>query len=292
VWKYELREGLKVYKTLIVDDEFWMLEGLKKVIKRDCPDYTVTAVARDGLQALTFLEKEQIDFVITDILMPEMDGLQLLKEIRRRGWKIPVLIVSAHSEFDYAKQAVHYGAFDYILKPLNRSHIISALERAKTEMAPSPKGREDVVNMVPISSTSGKDGIEIIRQAVCESFMNDLSIVDFAEQMGYNASYLSRLFKQETGKGFVQFLTEQRMEAAIQMIRSGKISLTDIAKQIGYADYKHFRKVFKQYTGASPKFYRNQSDGQSDEKSDRQDPIQVNVEGKPVEGQGNLLDDM
>ncbi|NOU93972.1 response regulator [Paenibacillus sp. LMG 31456] len=240
-----------------MDDEFWMLEGLKKVIKRDCPDYTVTAVARDGLQAITYLEKDKIDLVITDILMPGMDGLQLLQEIRRRGWKIPVLIVSAHSEFEYAKQAIHYGAFDYILKPLNRTQIVSALERVKTAMVPSPRGRGDVLNTVPVNSTQGKDLIEKIRQSVCESFMNDLSIVDFSEQMGYNASYLSRLFKQETGKGFVQFLTEQRMEAAIQMIRSGKLSVTDIAKQIGYADYKHFRKVFKQYTGVSPKIFRN-----------------------------------
>ncbi|MGQ5389829.1 response regulator transcription factor [Paenibacillus sp. M.A.Huq-84] len=248
-----------------MDDEFWMLEGLKKVIKRDCPDYTVTAVARDGLQAITHLEKEKIDLVITDILMPGMDGLQLLQEIRRRGWKIPVLIVSAHSEFDYAKQAIHYGAFDYILKPLNRTQIISALERAKTAMPPSSKGRVDVLNTVPVTSTQGKDLIENIRQSVCESFMKDLSIVDFSEQMGYNASYLSRLFKQETGKGFVQFLTEQRMEAAIQMIKSGKLSITDIAKQIGYADYKHFRKVFKQYTGMSPKIYQNHEDEHLDE---------------------------
>jgi two-component system response regulator YesN len=251
-----------VYKTLIVDDEFWMLEGLKKIIKWDCTDYIVTAIARDGRQALALLENNQIDFVITDILMPEMDGLQLLKEIRHRGWKMPVLIISAHSEFEYAKQAVHYGAFDYILKPLNRTQIIAALERAKSEINMSDKGREDVVNTAPISSVPGKELVELIRQAMQESFMKDLSIADFSKQLGYNASYLSRLFKQETGKGFVQYLTEQRMEAAIQMIQSNKISFTDIAKQIGYADYKHFRKVFKQYTGISPKFYRNQGDVQ------------------------------
>ncbi|TBL78994.1 response regulator transcription factor [Paenibacillus thalictri] len=257
-----------MYNTLIVDDEFWMLEGLKKVIRRDCPDYTVTAVAKDGKQAIACLEKEKIDIVITDILMPGMDGLQLLQEIRRRGWKLPVLIVSAHSEFDYAKQAIHYGAFDYLLKPLNRTQIVSTLERAKTVMAPSAKGREDVLNTVPVAQAPGKELVERIRQSVQESFMENLSIADYSERMGFNASYLSRLFKQETGKGFVQYVTEQRMEAAISMIKDGKLSMTDIAKQIGYADYKHFRKVFKQYTGTSPKFYQN-GEGEADDEEER-----------------------
>jgi two-component system response regulator YesN len=246
-----------MYRALIVDDEFWMLEGMKKVIKRDCPNYVVTAVAKDGKQAIACMEKEKIDIVITDILMPNMDGLQLLQEIRRRGWKIPVLIISAHSEFEYAKQAVHYGAFDYILKPLNRTLIQSALERAQSVISPSVRIGEDLLNIVPVGHTQGKELIEMIRQSVQGSFMKNWSISDFSEQMGYNASYLSRLFKQETGKGFVHYLTELRMEAALRMIKDSQLSLMEIAKQIGYKDYKHFRKMFKQYTGTGPKEYQN-----------------------------------
>lgn len=234
-----------------------MLEGMKKVIKRDCPDYTVTAVAKDGKQAIAYLEKEKFDIVITDILMPHMDGLQLLQEIRRRGWKIPVLIISAHSEFEYAKQAVHYGAFDYILKPLNRTLIRSALERAKSVMAPASRTGEDVLNMATVSQTQGKQIVEMIRQSLQVSFMNNWSISDYSEQLGYNTSYLSRLFKQETGKGFVHYLTELRMEAAQKMIQDGKLSMMEIAKQIGYKDYRHFRKLFKQFTGTGPKEYQN-----------------------------------
>ncbi|TMV50033.1 response regulator [Paenibacillus mesophilus] len=249
---------MTVYHALLVDDEFWMLEGLKKVIKRDCPEYAVTAEARDGRQAIACMEQAKPDIVITDIRMPGMDGLQLLEEMRRRGWTIPVLIVTAHSEFEYARQAVHFGAFDYILKPLNRAHIVSALSRAKAVMAPASKGRADVLETVPVTPVQGKELVEKIRQSVCETFMHDLSITDFSGQLGFNASYLSRLFKQETGKGFVQYVTERRMEAAIRMIRGGQQSITDIARQVGYADYKHFRKVFKQYTGASPKLFQMQ----------------------------------
>lgn len=87
--------------------------------------------------------------------------------------------------------------------------------------------------------------------------MNNWSIADFSEQTGYNTSYLSRLFKQTTGKGFVQYVTEQRIEAAKKMILDGKLSMLDIANVIGYKDYKHFRKLFKQYTGTCPTQYRS-----------------------------------
>lgn len=247
-------------KALIADDEFWMLEGLKKVIKRDCPHFTVAAAAKDGVQAMEWLEKESFDLIITDIRMPKMDGLQLLQEMRRRGWNMPVLIVSAYSDFDYAKQAIHYGAFDYILKPINRGEIAAALERIRGELAAKGHPQEALLDTTPELPLQGKQVIEEIQRQVQTQYMHDLSIVDMADKMGFNASYLSRLFKQETGKGFVQYLTEYRLDISTRMMQVGGFSMVEIARQVGYSDYKHFRKVFKQYTGMSPSEYQKRSD--------------------------------
>ena len=242
-------------RTLIVDDEFWMLEGLKKVIKRDCPQFTVTAAARDGAQALEWLERESFDLVITDIRMPKMDGLQLLQEMRALGKTIPVLIFSAYSDFDYAKQAIHYGAFDYILKPINRSEIRAALNRIETMLTAQGHQREALVAVTPEQPLQGKQVIEAMQKLIQSEYMNDLSIVAIADKLGFNSAYLSRLFKQESGVGFLQYLTEYRLNVAVQLMENKGFSITEIARQVGYADYKHFRKVFKQYKGTSPSEY-------------------------------------
>ncbi|MCU6708829.1 response regulator [Paenibacillus sp. J5C_2022] len=239
-------------RALIVDDEFWMLEGLKKVIKRDCPQFVVTAAARDGLQALELLEREAFDLVITDIRMPRMDGLQLLQEMRSRGKTMPVLIFSAHSDFDYAKQAIHYGAFDYILKPINRTKISSALKRIEELLHAQGKRREALIDTVPEQPLQGKQAVEEMKKLIHNEYMNDLSMVDIAEKLGFNSTYLSRLFKQESNMGFVQYLTEYRLCIAVQLMKKRRFSMTEIARQVGYTDYKHFRKVFKQYKGMSP----------------------------------------
>jgi len=244
-------------RILIADDEFWMLEGLKKVIKRDCPQFTVTAAARDGEQALELLEQESFDLVITDIRMPKMDGLQLLQEMRSRGKMIPVLIFSAYSDFNYAKQAIHYGAFDYILKPINRSEICSALTRIETMLQAQGHQREALIDAVPEQPLQGKQAIEEMKKLIHSEYMNDLSMVEIADKLSFNSAYLSRLFKQETGTGFVQYLTEYRLQIAVQLMQNKGFSITEIARQVGYSDYKHFRKVFKQYKGKSPSEYIN-----------------------------------
>lgn len=239
-------------RTLIVDDEFWMLEGLKKVIKRDCPQFTVTAAARDGMQALELLKQEAFDLVITDIRMPRMDGLQLLQEMRSRGKTMPVLIFSAYSDFDYAKQAIHHGAFDYILKPINRTEICAALKRIEELLHAQGQKREALIDTVPEQPLQGKQAVEEMKKLIHSEYMHDLSMVDIADKLGFNSAYLSRLFKQESGMGFVQYMTEYRLCIAVQLMQKSGFSMTEIARQVGYPDYKHFRKVFKQYKGMAP----------------------------------------
>ncbi len=244
-----------MYKALIADDEFWMLEGLKKIIKRDCPQFTVAASARDGLQALEWLEKENFDLLITDIRMPKLDGLQLLQQLRKQGMTMPVLIFSAYSDFDYAKRAIHYGAFDYILKPINRTEISQALGRIEKLLNETGQQKEALLDITPEQPLAGKEAVEAMQKVIRNEYMNDLSIVEIADKLGFNSAYLSRLFKQESGVGFVQYLTEHRLEVALQLMKNKGFSMTEIARQVGYPDYKHFRKVFRQYKGTSPSEY-------------------------------------
>jgi two-component system response regulator YesN len=248
-----------MYKILLVDDEIWMCEGLKKVIHQHCPGFIVDAAAKDGIQALEALKSRDIDLIITDIRMPRMDGITFLKEIRERGLSIPVIIISGHSEFEYAKMAIRYDVLDYILKPLDREEIKFVLEKYKKSFQEPAAPAEQEKPLEAEDIQHGSELVEFLKEKARRSYMEDLSISVIADEAGFNLSYLSRLFKLETGKGFVQFLTEVRMEAAKRKLLDSNATIADIAKQVGYWDEKHFSKVFKREIGHSPSEFRREN---------------------------------
>ena len=121
-----------MYTTLIVDDEQLMRQYLGSNLSDICPDFTVTGIASDGLEALELLKLQSFDLVITDIKMPEMDGLSLAKYIHEADLNTKVIIISGYNEFEYARTALKYGVSDYLLKPLSDSNILETLTKMKT----------------------------------------------------------------------------------------------------------------------------------------------------------------
>jgi two-component system, response regulator YesN len=123
-----------MYTTLIVDDEQLMRKYLEHNLSKICPDFCVTGVACDGLEALELIEKQHFDLIITDIKMPEMDGLNLSKHIHDINIASKVVIISGYNEFEYARTALKYGVVDYLLKPLSESNIIETLKNIKEQL--------------------------------------------------------------------------------------------------------------------------------------------------------------
>ena len=113
--------------VMLVEDEKWVRVALRKVIERSGLPIQVVHEAADGLAALDWLRSHEVDLVLTDIRMPVMDGITLLKEIRKYGYKCDVVIVSGHDDFTYARDAIRHGAIDYLLKPVEVEHIESCI---------------------------------------------------------------------------------------------------------------------------------------------------------------------
>ncbi len=107
------------YKVLIADDEPAAIHFIEKIIELKCPDLEVAATANSGLEALEILNSRAIDVVFTDIMMPEMNGVELVSEISRDYPYVCSVVVSGHQDFDYVKETLRTGAADYILKPIN-----------------------------------------------------------------------------------------------------------------------------------------------------------------------------
>lgn len=118
-----------MYSAMVVDDEPLMLKYLKNNVGRIAPEWQVSGIASDGLQAVELLQRQSFDLVITDIRMPEMDGLELTKFIREIYPQTKVVIISGFDDFDYARRAIRCGVSDYLLKPLSDDNISETLKK-------------------------------------------------------------------------------------------------------------------------------------------------------------------
>ena len=116
-----------MYKVLLVDDEAWILEGLKAMIDWEGEGFCICATASNGLEAESLVREQQPDFILADIRMPGCDGLALLGRLRQAGCNALYAIISGYAEFSYAQECIKLGACGYLLKPVEEEELLSLL---------------------------------------------------------------------------------------------------------------------------------------------------------------------
>ena len=133
-------EGDYMYNILLVDDYQVFRKSIMRLpFWKTTNEFSVKYEASDGIMALDLLSNEPIDIVITDIKMPKLDGIGLLTELKKRDFNCPVILLSEFTEFEYARQGIILGAFDYIVKPITNDKLKDVLERAKPKLIQSQK---------------------------------------------------------------------------------------------------------------------------------------------------------
>ena len=123
-----------MYRVLLVDDEIWSLEGMRKLLEWEKMGFTVIAQATDASEAGDVIAREKPDVVFTDIRMPEISGIELMNMARKMGVTSEFVVVSGFAEFEYAQEALRYGAFDYQLKPVDPEEAGRLLEKLKQKL--------------------------------------------------------------------------------------------------------------------------------------------------------------
>ncbi|MBD2844168.1 response regulator [Paenibacillus sp. IB182496] len=118
-------------RVLIADDERKIREGMKTLIARNAPEWEVVGEARTGCEALEQLEEAAPDLVMTDIRMPQMDGIALTKELHLRAPDVAVVILTGYKDFEYAQAVIPYGVLDFLLKPCPEEQVVRVLEQAR-----------------------------------------------------------------------------------------------------------------------------------------------------------------
>ena len=238
-----------MYKIFLADDEIWVIMGLKKLIEKVGAPFQVVGEASNGVMALEEIEKKKPDVLITDIRMPGMDGLELMKEIRKKKLDTKVVLVSGYAEFDYAQKAIRMGAVDYLLKPVEAETFAKVLENLEKML--DERGGKQEEQPEEILNPSA---LENIVEEIQSRYNENITLTGFSEKHNISAGHLSNLLKERLGMSFSEYITAKRVQKAKELLADERLSVEKVANEVGYKDY--FTKVFKKAVGISPSKYR------------------------------------
>lgn len=175
-----------MYTVLIVDDDRKTREGLARFIEWQSFGFEYVLLAKDGKEAYDLYLENSLDLIISDIKMPKMDGIDLLKHIRKKDDELPFIFLTAYTEVDFLKNAVRYGAYDYINKPVRLKELKEVVSKAK----------EDIINLEKKKNEKLKMQKEVVRQkqAIQEErlqrLMSHRSILETNSDQVINTEYV------------------------------------------------------------------------------------------------------
>lgn len=373
-----------MYKVLVLDDEKYIRKAILNLVDWNSCDTQVVGEAAGGEEALHFMDTEKLDIVLVDIRMRGMDGLEFIEKAQKKFSKVSYIILSAYSDFKYARKALQLGVEDYVLKPVQEEDVEKVLKkviqkkreewlririhRQETEWISEKEIKEilphkrvaatafyltdeqketeieisvrnyvkksgehiavymlrdleactialingeaieeaDLIKMIHFvwkevqelphraayssvydrqnalsairqaenalkkkggeltkcvvsDATETKNNIDEIKGYVNEHFSEHLSASGIGAHFHYAPAYLSALFKEQAGINLTTYIENVRMEWAKHYLDLREMSITDVALKTGYSDVSYFSKVFKKYTGVSPREYKKEN---------------------------------
>lgn len=238
-----------MYRLIIVDDEEKILEGISELFPWHNIGFEVSARFTSALKALTYVENHPVEVVMTDISMPLMNGIDFIKELIRFP-KIKIVLFSSYKDYEYMRAAIQYGISDYLLKPIRYDELVLCFEKIRIQLDEV----NEIVNEEP--KTYYKEIISRVDHYLFNNYQK-ASLEGAAEVVGLSPNYLSKIYKEKSGSGFLEKLNKIRMEKACELLMDPSYKNYEIAFYVGYDNPKNFSRAFKMYFNMSPMDYRN-----------------------------------
>lgn len=247
---------------LLVDDNYNFLKFLSESLSKQ---YHILK-ASNGKQALSILKKEDADLIISDVMMPEMDGLELCSNIKKdiRYSHIPIILLTAKASEEHQLEGLETGADDYITKPFN----MEVLKLRICKMIEMNIKRQEIFNqeikiepsritITPLDQQLIEKAIAIVEDNINET---EFSVEELASSLNISRSYFYKKMIKITGKKPIEFIRTIRMKRAQQLLTESQMQISEIAYILGYNSPKVFSKHFKDEFNISPsEFIRQHS---------------------------------
>ena len=239
-----------MYSIMIVEDEYLVRQGIASLVDYEQFGMQVIAQAENGIEAWQKFQENPTDILLTDINMPQMNGLELAKLVRDQAPKCHIVFLTGYDDFDYARTAIKLGADDYLLKPFSKDDVEEMLAKVQTKLDKERK-KAQIQNLVDQGQRSELE--EAIHERLADS---ELSLKSLASQLGFSPSYLSVLIKKELGLPFQDYLIQERMKKAKLLLLTTDLKIYEIAEQVGFEDMNYFSQRFKQVVGLTPRQFK------------------------------------
>ncbi len=241
---------------LIIEDCEATRERLRIFLKDNFKVF-LAATASDGLSMLS----EDIGIVLLDYMLPDENGLNVLKEIKTRHPSIPVIIITGYGTEEVCQKAFRLGAIDYIKKPFDTGEIKAKVEflmeisnkglerRQPIFIEPLTDGLENTFKGIPSDILNG---IIRAKNYIDKNYIFNVHISEIIKEAGMNRTYFCHYFKLVTGYTFKDYLTTKRLKIAKELLKNKNLRISDVAEQVGYTQ-KYFSEAFKRSFGIPPK---------------------------------------
>ena len=246
------------YKLLVVEDNLELLMLMQQLLKTTYRVY----IARNGKEALKVIQEKELDLIISDVMMPEMDGLELTRTIKGdpNYSRLPIILLTAKTQEQDVNEGLQYGADEYLKKPfrlrdlkLRIDNIIENRKRMQTEL--SQMTEEEVIKTIAKVPSSDEIFVNQVLELVHahiddESYDRDALAAD----MGASASTLYNKLRSITGMHVSAFIRDVRMKEAKRLAMANpNLRVSDLAYSVGFHDPRYFATCFKKQFGTQPK---------------------------------------
>ena len=244
---------INMHNILIVDDEKWVRSALKWTVEQTGLPVQVAGECSNGLEALDWLGSHEADLVLADITMPVMTGLVFLEQLRQAGNEQDVIFITVNEDFCCIQQALRAGAFDYLLKPVELEQLSGCLTKWLNRREKANKPPQAATSSIPLNQLSP---VEQVIKFIESLPPGQATLAEAAKHVHMNPSYLSQLFKQQTGTNFIDYVTRIRLAEAKRLLTTTTLRISEIAERLGYADLAYFTNIFKKSCKITPSEYR------------------------------------
>lgn len=247
-----------MYSVVLVDDNPTITEALAHSIRWQSYGFEVSRTFEDGAEALDYIVEHKPEVVITDIRMPMMDGIEMVRRLKQVHPHVHVIVLSAYSDFSYAQSLIRYGGDGYLLKPLDEEELETMLGelaiklKQQATLLPDLANRtDDNVEQMVVYETIVDKAKAYAKQHLHEA----ISLDEVAEGIHLSKNYFCNVFKSETGLTFWDYLTQLRIEKAKELLQTD-MKTYEIAFTVGYENASYLSKMFKKIYGITPTEYR------------------------------------